>query len=128
MLTQKVVDNLQDDLQEAIKKVGEKYKLNIYMNGGNFNSTGADLKIKVTETGKALETSRQERFNRICRCYGLKESDYGKEAEYQGKVLVLAGINDGARKFCILCRDITNGTEVGITPELAVELFSDNNI
>lgn len=89
-ITHKTVENLRNDINEALKSVGEKYNLTIEADSASFTETSIDFKLKAANP--------QENWNKCVAYTGLRPDDLGKFGLFGGThKLKIIGFNRSAR-------------------------------
>lgn len=89
-ITQKTVENMRTDINEALKAVGKKYGLTIEAGSASFTETSVDFKLKAVNA--------QENWNQCVAYTGLRPDDFGKIGLFGGThKLKIIGFDRSAR-------------------------------
>ena len=112
-MDKKILAEIQKDLNEAVKAVGEKH--NFKPSGGSritYSDTGFTFKTEVlfTTDDNGKEIAPEERtFNDNCKFFGLSPDDYLKEVRVHGDLkntYRIIGISPKARKNSVIIEDV----------------------
>lgn len=88
-ITKNLIETMRNDINEALKAVGEKYGLVLEAGNASFNETCADFKLKATDP---VENWKQNVAHT-----GLRPDDYGKLALFGKQKLKIVGFDRTAR-------------------------------
>lgn len=107
-----ILRKLREEIDSALKSVGEKYGLSLRAAGCTYEPNLAKFKLEVATTkadGKAVEKIEVdlERYREI---YGLTKEDTLKVFKYHGEDYKIAGINP-RKKYPIIIRPVTGGNK-----------------
>jgi hypothetical protein len=108
-ITRKLIDEIDKDMQVALKGIEEKYGLSLSIGGYSFSPHNLTTKItgKVAEVnGKSIE---QFEFENTCKVYNLKAEDYGKTFIANNKEYILVRVDIKKYKFPIIGKSVETG-------------------
>ena len=107
MITKNLMKNIQSDLDKVLKELSEKHGVSIATGGGTFNELSGKLKVVITakeENGKKVNIEAEE-FKAQAVFFGLKPEDLGREFEFSGRTLKVAGLKTKNSKYPIIVED-----------------------
>jgi ribosomal protein L6P/L9E len=123
-----ILRKLREEIDSALKGVGEKYGLQLKAMGCTYEPTLAKYKLEVATTkedGKAVEKIEidLERYREI---YGLSKEDTTKVFKYHGEDYKIAGINV-RKKFPIIIRPVSGKGNGYCVSENQVKILIQSN-
>lgn len=106
------VEQIHDEVNQALNQVGERYGVNIQIDGNvRFSSTEFKAKIIGFIPDPNVEDKLQahkNNFEKHCHRFGLTEFDFRRQFHINGKILELVDIKPKATKRPFVCRSILN--------------------
>jgi hypothetical protein len=125
-ITKNTLKLLREDINQALKEVGEKH--NVSLNTGNcsYDAQQATFKLGVvanSEDGKVVTKSELD-FYEHCESFGLSKADFGKKYKVNGKVCEINGLKPRSYKFPILATDI----KTGVCYKFKAESFTNDTL
>lgn len=109
MISKEVLETIERKLEKNFKELEEDLGVKILWNGGTYNDSEGQIKIKVLPDRKEMERLRKSQFQGLAIYYGLEAEDYGKKVvdEKHGEITIV-GIKPSGRKYCIIVKDKDN--------------------
>lgn len=110
MITKEVLSNFREDFKQAIKELEEKYNFEISLTKISYSDNDFTGTMKVVEKAGG-KSGQQIEFEKYCRLYDLKESDYRRPVQSltRGKSFVLVGFSPRAKKYPYLVECVETG-------------------
>ena len=108
---------LRDEMDAALKAVGDKYGITIAVGGGKYTDSNVTFKVEaavVNEDGQKLGKDAVA-FQQNARYYGLTPEDLFKEFTFQGVTHQIVGLKPQSRKFPILAKNLRDGKTYKMT-------------
>lgn len=112
-----------NDMEAALKAVGEKHKVVIKSGGGTYGEGHAIAKFKIDTIAEdgTVESKETSDFKKYATIYGLKPEQLGATFVSRGREFELTGLAMRRRKFPIMARDVqTNKTLLFPTTVVAI--------
>ena len=94
-----LVQDVRDEVFQALNAIAARHGLNVEQQK-NVTFYSDHFSIKYIFSDATVDLARKE-FENKCWQYGLSENDYGRTFVYDGKTIVIRGINTRARKYPI---------------------------
>lgn len=134
--TTKKIDEISVECTEAMRKVAEKYGLNIRPAGGSVTlGVEAVIKFRLTDANASPMLKHEESFKANCYLHDLEPEDLGREIiGADGKHYFIVGYKPRNRKMPLLissCYPVATTSEGGFTgvrkaaPEFIKEILED---
>lgn len=118
---------IRDEMNAALKSIGEKHSLSFSVGKCKFSEQLAMFTVEVVvpnEDGKILTKSASD-FITFAKCYGLKPEHLGKSFVSGNKTFTIKGLNTRSSKRPIIVSS-TDGKEYIFTSETVVKLLGDS--
>ncbi len=104
MITRQLLKILREEIDQALKTVGEKHGLEFQAGSASFSGNNFTFKLAgsmIGEDGKAV-TKEVETFKAFAKLYGLQPEDLGKEFTRHGRRFTICGLKMSAKKYPIM--------------------------
>ena len=97
------------EIQQAIEPVLRKYNLTKEQVGVTFGNNKVDFKFTIKSNNEDLERNA---FETYCHHYGVPSEDFKKIKNIAGVQYMLLGFNPKARKYPLICLDMSRNVKV----------------
>ena len=104
---------INNDINEALKAVGEKYGITMKCGNGSYDANKYSVKVECQIKGVDININT---FNTYCKLYGLEETDYKRIFQYKTKKYQIVGIKPRT-KYPISCIRLDNNAFVSFTQD-----------
>ncbi len=111
MLTRSTLRTINDDIDAALKAVGEKHNVVIKTGNATFSPANATVKVSiatVTADG-VVETKERDDFRRKALRYGLPSDALDKVVMIAGRSFKVTGLNPRAKAYPVILTDTFTG-------------------
>lgn len=113
MLDSAKVRALAEDIQNALKEVGDKHGVQIETGRGTYNSSSLKIQLHCN-VGDSKTEAEKTQFNIFAPRFGFKPEDYKRSFTVDNKTYQLVGFAPRSRKYQLVGR-AKNGTEYRFT-------------
>ena len=90
-------DLFREDVQKALKAVGEKHGVEIVCGKISYSAYDFEMKLQVTKNTATVD-GKKLAFEAECMYYGFQKTDYNRQFTLDGKVFRLVGFNPRSPK------------------------------
>jgi hypothetical protein len=97
-ISKESLKQLRDDIDAALKAVGDKHGVALRAGNASYTATNATFKLEVSTS-----------FNRFCTLYGFKPENLGATFQNRGVTFTLIGLDRKSRKYPVLARNAKDG-------------------
>lgn len=104
MINRSLLRILRPEIEEALKEVGEKYKLKFSVGRASFSDHNATFKLElatISKDGKVKSRTASD-FELYAASWGLEPEDLGKTFQYAGDNYKIVGAKPRSYKYPIL--------------------------
>jgi len=105
-----VAKALRDEIDAALKSVGEKYDITFHAGSCRFSEIEMTYKLVVkTNDNEAVEEKNKKDWARYCEIRGFDVEDFGKTFESRGSEYTIVGFEMSRSKYDLKARKTSNG-------------------
>lgn len=118
------IDNIRQDINNALKAIGEKYDVTILAGNASYDATLVQFKLTCTTKGEngEVETMEAKDFKTYAEMYGMKKEYLGKEFVHGRDKFQITGLKPRS-KNCVLAKKVGTGQSYKFSPELVKQLI-----
>jgi hypothetical protein len=115
-ITTEFIDKVEEDIEDALRSIGEKYDINIERTG-RITYTNQSFTMKLEATLKGGHSMEEDEYNYRQSIHSLP--DLHSVVDIAGRRLKMLGFNRRAKKYPVVCEDINNGKKYKLTIDQA---------
>lgn len=94
-----ILDSIGQEINQALKAIGARHGFDVKQKGGiTYDETHFNIKHIFSDCD--VDMARKE-FEKKCWKYGFSASDYQKTFGFEGKTIIIMGVNTRAPKYPI---------------------------
>jgi len=109
-ITRDAVKLLREEINDALKTLGEKHGVTIAARNATFEPTKATFKLEVTGSAPDGKSHDQVEWARHAMSFGLEAEWFGEEFAIGAVRYQIVGLTPRARKYPVLARKLGTGT------------------
>ena len=124
-----IAKKLRDEIDTALKSLGEKYDITIRAGSCSFSETEMKYRLEVkTNDKEAIQAKKQKAWDTYHKLLGFEKGDLGKTFVSSGETWTIIGIDLGRSKYDLEARNSKGKVLLFVSGQIAKKLHPEPSL
>jgi len=124
------LENLQAEVEEVLKKLGDKHGVAFEVKPGSFSSTNATFKLGINTKNQdgTVTTPEKRDWDAYHIMFGFEKDDFGREFRHGGHTFKIDGLHPSRPKYPVTGSRVPDGKRFKFPAESVLATLRRDNV